>query len=70
MLSMALQKEFSDGMMQQLKVTHNAPGISHLLSADDALLFFKAETGQAERVKEVLHLFQAGTGQALSPSKC
>jgi len=46
------------------------PGISHLLFADDALLFFKAEAAQARQVREVNRRFEVGTGQMLSPSKC
>jgi len=46
------------------------PGISHLLFADDALLFFKAEAAQARQIREVIRRFEVGTGQILSPSKC
>jgi len=37
-----LQKEVAQGNVEDLKVSRNAPGVSHLLFADDALLFFKA----------------------------
>ena len=67
---MLLQKEVAQGNVEDLKVSRNAPGVSHLLFADDALLFFKAEVEQAEKIKQVLQVFQAGTGQLLSPAKC
>lgn len=56
--------------MEALRNSHNAPGISHLLFADDALLFFKADMGQAERIKQVLEVFQMGTSQLISSAKC
>jgi len=58
------------GNLEDMKITRAAPGISHLLFADDALLFFKAESEQAHRVKEVISKFELGTGQLLRPTKC
>jgi len=69
-LSMALQNEIVGGNLEALKITRAAPEISHLLFADDALLFFKANVAQAHCVKEVIRRFEHGTGQLLSPSKC
>jgi len=45
-------------------VAASAPMVSHLLFADDSLLFFKANRESADQVKDVLHIyFQAlGTG--------
>ena len=56
--------------MEVLRICRSAPGISHLLFADDALLFFKVNAQQAERIMQVLQVFQSGTGQLLSPAKC
>ena len=53
-----------------MKVCRRAPGISHLLFADDTLLFFKADSEQAERVKHVLEIYDKGTGQVINPNKC
>jgi hypothetical protein len=46
------------------------PRISHLLFVDDALLFFKVEEEQSAQIKNVLNMFEKGTCQQLSPSKC
>jgi hypothetical protein len=43
-LSALLKKEVQNQTLSPVKVTRNAPGVSHLLFADDSLLFFKAET--------------------------
>lgn len=69
-LSRALEAECSISNITPLKVARGAPGISHLLFADDSLLFFKATGDQATSIKSALNVFQKGTGQLLSPSKC
>ena len=60
-LSTVLQKEITRGEVEELRVSRNAPGISHLLFADDAMLFFKAEREQAEKIMRILQVFQQGT---------
>jgi hypothetical protein len=40
------------------------------LFADDSLLFFKLSNDQAVKIKELIALFERGTGQRLSPAKC
>jgi hypothetical protein len=58
------------GRFPGVKICRRAPGVSHLLFADDTLLFFKAESGQAERVKHVIEMYASSTGQLINPSKC
>jgi hypothetical protein len=69
-LSKLINSKVQDGTLQELKVCRRAPGISHLLFADDTLLFFKANPAQAVEVKNVLDLFAQGTGQPINPAKC
>jgi hypothetical protein len=56
--------------IQELKICRRSPGISHLLFADDSLLFFNANAEQATHVNRVLREYEKGTGQLLSPTKC
>jgi hypothetical protein len=56
--------------LQELKICRAAPGISHLLFADDTLLFFKANSDQAGHVKDVLETYSRCTGQSINPAKC
>jgi hypothetical protein len=69
-LSAMLQSDISAGGISPIKICRRAPGISHLIFADDTLLFFKAEGGQAERVKHVIDTFAKATSQLINESKC
>jgi hypothetical protein len=44
--------------------------VSHLLFADDSLLFFQAKVEQANKVKEILEVYATSTGQLINPNKC
>ena len=52
-LSALLKDGESKGDYTLLKIFRRAPGVSHLLFADDTLLFFKAKEEQALKVQEV-----------------
>jgi hypothetical protein len=69
-LSVLIDHEIRESRMKELKICRRAPGLSHLLFADDSLLFFEAKKEQAEIVKKILGKYERGTGQLLSPSKC
>ncbi|KAM0834186.1 hypothetical protein ACQ4PT_063778 [Festuca glaucescens] len=69
-LSELLRAEVEAGGITPVKVCRNAPGISHLLFADDTLLFFRAEEGEASRVRQVIENYAASTGQLVNDSKC
>jgi hypothetical protein len=69
-LSTLLQKEVNDGGIVPLKICRRALGVSHLLFADDSLLFFKASGEQATEIKEVLEIYASSTGQLINPNKC
>ncbi|XP_039780695.1 uncharacterized protein LOC120647967 [Panicum virgatum] len=69
-LSTLINRKVETGAMKELIICRNAPGISHLLFADDTLLFFRASTDQAEVIKEVLATYGYCTGQQINPAKC
>ena len=69
-LSALLKHNETLGLLGGIKVCRRAPSVSHLLFADDSLLFFKANVEQAQVIKSVITSFETCTRQLLSPSKC
>jgi len=61
-LSVLLNKGSETGEIVPLKVTRRAPAISHLMFADDSLLFFKVDEQHAHSVKKILEVFCNSTG--------
>lgn len=57
-------------MLRELKICRGTPGISHLLFANDTLMFFKATVEQVQQIKEIIETYEQGTGQLIHPSKC
>lgn len=49
-----------------ISICRGAPSISHLLFADDCFLFFKADEGQTQVMKNILITYKAASGQAIS----
>jgi hypothetical protein len=56
--------------LHELHICRNALGISHLLFADDTLLFLEVTEDQAILVNDLLHLYEKSTGQLINPQKC
>jgi hypothetical protein len=69
-LSTLIQHELDSGALQDLHVSRRGPGISHLLFADDSLLFFQGTRKQATVVKSILDRYERSTGQLVSLGKC
>jgi hypothetical protein len=70
-LSVLMRQYERQSLIAGIRVSRRAPSIAHLLFADDSLLFFKLDGEQAQHnIKDLLSLFEKGTGQQLSPAKC
>lgn len=69
-LSLLLHNEVYMNNIEPVRICRRVPGISHLLFADDSLLFFKVQAEQAMKVKQVLQEYARSTGQLINPSKC
>jgi ribonuclease HI len=69
-LSALLKQGVDNEEIEPVKVCPGAPGVSHLLFADDTILFFKASRVQAEHVNQILETYANATGQLINRSKC
>lgn len=54
------------GKLHGLRITSNAPSISHLLFADNSLLFCKAKTKEAKEVMRILEIYSQASGQVIN----
>jgi hypothetical protein len=69
-LSALLKKGMDTNLMEPVRVCRRAPGVSHLLFADDTLLFFKASPQQAHNVSDIIDSYATATGQLINRAKC
>jgi hypothetical protein len=69
-LSKLMQQEVQNGNLNELYVCWRALGISHLLFADDTLIFMEANENQAETVKSIIKTYEKNTDQLVNPAKC
>ena len=61
-LSLLINDASAKGIIQEFRLNKHAPGISHLLFADDSLLFLKGNLEQALKIKAILSAYEEGTG--------
>ncbi|KAM6547612.1 hypothetical protein CsatB_019288 [Cannabis sativa] len=69
-LSRLLQHEESIGDLQGLKISRNAPSVSHLFFADDSVLFCRANRQSARSIHRCLQTYSKASGQVINPDKC
>jgi hypothetical protein len=69
-LSSLIRRQIEVGALRELHICRRAPRVSHLLFADDSLLFFEGSVQQSLVIKEVLDNYEKRTGQLVSMGKC
>ncbi|KAL0291509.1 UNVERIFIED_CONTAM: putative mitochondrial protein [Sesamum calycinum] len=67
--SSLLQKAEMDGRIRGVSICRNAPYISHLLFADDTLIFSQASSDSARHIKEILEIYRMASGQEINFQK-
>lgn len=68
-LSCLLKSRIQSCNLSGITVAPSAPMVSHLLFADDSLLFFKANRDSADQVKDVLQEYCQASGQQVNMAK-
>ena len=68
-LSVMLKKEEREGYIKGIAANRRAPSISHLLFADDSIVFCRATVDECDKVVKVLEDFAANLGQKLNKDK-
>jgi hypothetical protein len=68
-LSCLLKSRVESSSLSGIKVAPSAPMVSHLLFADDSLLFFKANRVSAQEVNDVLQIYCNASGQQVNLEK-
>ena len=67
--SQLLKKAEADNLISGITISRGAPPISHLLFADDVIIFAKAEMGEVCELMKILNLFTGATGQKVNVLK-
>lgn len=65
-LSALIRKYEENKWIHGVSVCRRAPNITHMLFADDSYVYVKANPGEAERVLELLGIFERGSGQKVN----
>ncbi|KAL4297993.1 hypothetical protein GQ457_12G013480 [Hibiscus cannabinus] len=68
-LSAMLLKDQREGRIRGVRASQKGPRINHLMYADDCLLFIKNSEKEARRLKEVLTVYEASSGQKINVEK-
>lgn len=69
LLSRILSKAEQEGKISGIKVSRENPKITHLMYADDFVIYYRATTEEATEVTKCLELYCEWTGQQINWSK-
>ena len=68
-LSCLIKSRIQSSHLSGIMVAPSAPVVSHLLFADDSLLFFRANVASAQEIKEILQIYCKVSGQQVNMDK-
>ena len=64
-----IQKSARMGELKGLSISRNSPQLTHLLFADDSLLFCRATIEEFRKIMEILEIYEEGSGQKVNKNK-
>ena len=67
--SLLLQRGIDGGRISGVQMDRSGPSISHILFADDTLIFLKAETNICRNLMSILDAYCSASGQLVNKSK-
>ncbi|XP_057425675.1 uncharacterized protein LOC130719041 [Lotus japonicus] len=67
--SALIQRAMSESALHGIKIARSAPVISHLLFADDSVLFSRASLEEAQCIKNILATYERASGQVINLDK-
>jgi hypothetical protein len=65
----ALLHHYNSHLDRGVRVCNRAPWVSHLLFADDSLIFINANSVSARRLDEILQIYNNASGQRVNKAK-
>jgi len=68
-LSDLINKAPQDGSIKGVSIASNAPAVSHLLYADDSILFSRVRIAEATIIVSILQSYQEASGQTINLDK-
>lgn len=68
-LTRIIMREENRGSIHGVKISRNAPPVSHLLFADDLIIFSRANKFEATTIRSCLQKFSAWSGQTINEAK-
>jgi hypothetical protein len=68
-ISRLLLQQESHDLLKSIKIARNCTSVSHLLFADDLILFAKATSAEAITLKSCIDIYCRWSGQAINCSK-
>ncbi|XP_056695804.1 uncharacterized protein [Spinacia oleracea] len=64
-----INKAVESGDIHGARASRNGPAVSHLLFADDILLFARANRRECQKIVDILNIYEAASGQKINYDK-
>lgn len=69
-LGKLIEKAHNDNLLHGISISRRAPVLSHLLFADDSMVFARANVREADAIMGILQKYESLSGQKFNYDKC